>query len=79
MHAKGDSIVEKKYRVIVQLGMTPRYLDLHCHEAQYEVDVGVNEVCDLLDGHVAREEGVGVRGMQMDTTCVSSQGSLMHR
>ncbi len=69
----------KEHRVILQLGMTPRYLDLHCHEAQYEVDVGVNEVRDRLGKDVAREELVEVRGMQMDTTCVSSQGSLMHR
>lgn len=37
-------------RAAVQLGMTPRYLDPRCHEALYEIDVGVNEVCERLDG-----------------------------
>jgi hypothetical protein len=53
--------VEKENGVVCQLGVTPRYLDPRCHEALYEVDVGVNEVCDL-NGNVAREEGAVVRG-----------------
>ncbi|MBS0181437.1 MAG: hypothetical protein JSS39_03490 [Nitrospira sp.] len=62
-------MVEKVNSAVIQLGRTPRYLDVRCHEALYEVDVGVNEVSDLLDGNVAREEGSGVRGMQMSRTC----------
>lgn len=40
MHARSDSIVEKESSVVVQLGVVPRYLDPHCHEALYEVDEG---------------------------------------
>lgn len=69
----------KVQRVIVQLGLTPRYLDLHCHEAQYEVDVGVNEVRDRLDGEVARDTSAGIRGLEMSRTCASQQGTLTHR
>lgn len=62
MHAKGDSIVEEATPVPLQLGMTPRYLDVRCHEALYEVDLGVNEVRDRLGSDVAREAGAEVRG-----------------
>lgn len=51
MQARGDSIVEKVNSVDVQLGMTPHYLDLQCHEALYEVDLGVNEVRNRPDAH----------------------------
>jgi len=43
-------MVKKENSVAIQLGVTPRYLDPRCHEALYEVDMGVNEVCDLLNG-----------------------------
>ena len=41
-----------------QLGMTPRYLDSYCHEALYEIDVGVNEVCNRLVWDAAGLEGI---------------------
>ncbi|NGZ08197.1 MAG: hypothetical protein CV088_02280 [Nitrospira sp. LK70] len=71
--------MEQVNSMAIQLGMTPHYLDARCHEALYEVDVGVNEVRGRLGKDVAREELVGVRGLQMDTTCISSQGSFTHR
>ena len=71
--------MKKQNSMIVQLGMTPRYLDLYCHEALYEIDVGVNEVRDRLDGEVAREEGAGIREVQTNRTCASPQTSLPHR
>ena len=44
-----------------QLGMTPRYLDSHCHEAMYEIDAGVNEVYDRLDWEDAGLEATSDR------------------
>lgn len=72
-------MVEKENGVVFQLGLTPRYLDPRCHEALYEVDVGVNEVCDLPNGNIACEEGSGVRGLQMSRIGASPQTRLMHR
>lgn len=79
MQARGDSIVQNESNVVVQLGMTPRYLDLHCHEALYEVDVGVNELRDQPEGDVVRGERAGVRGLHVSRTGASPQGSLMRR
>lgn len=79
MPSKGDSIVGKGNRVVIQLGVTPSYLDRRCHEALYEVDVGVNEVRDRLGRDVAREESAGVQGLQTSRTCASPQTGLMHR
>lgn len=55
--------MEKMNSMVIQLGMTPRYLDPRCHEALHEVDVGVNEVRDRLRKNVEREELVEVRGL----------------
>ena len=41
--APGDSIMEKENGMVIQLGVTPRYLDPRCHERLYEIDMGVNE------------------------------------
>ena len=46
---------------VAQLGMTPRYLDSRCHEALYEIDVGVNEVCGRLTWDDADLEGISHR------------------
>lgn len=46
---------------VAQLGMTPRYLDSRCHEALYEIDMGVNEVCNRLDWDDAGLEGISYR------------------
>lgn len=43
---------------VVQLGMTPRYLDTHCQEALYEVDVGINELQGRPDGAASSPEGM---------------------
>ena len=72
-------MMKKENRVIMQLGVTPRYLDPRCHEALYEVDVGVNEVRGRLDGDVAGEEDTGIRGLQMSRICASPQGNRTHR
>jgi hypothetical protein len=50
-HGRGGSIVAEENVVLRRLGMTPLYLDARCHEALYEVDVGVNEALYTLDMH----------------------------
>ncbi len=35
--------MKKENGVVIQLGVTPRYLDPRCHERLYEIDMGVNE------------------------------------
>lgn len=72
-------MVEKTNSVILQLGVTPRYLDPRCQEALYEVDVGVNEVRVRLDGAVVGEEASGIREVQMSKIYASSQGNRTRR
>jgi hypothetical protein len=50
--------VEEHDGGVAQLGTTPRYLDSRCHEALYEIDVGVNELYDRLDRGDAGLEGI---------------------
>lgn len=72
-------MVEKANTVILQLGTTPRYLDPRCHEALYEVDVGVNEVRVRLDGAVVGEGDAGSREVQMSRIYASSQANRTRR
>ncbi len=71
-------MVEKENSVVVQLGMTPCYLDPHCHEALYEVDVGVKELCDRPEGAVASREGARDRQLAASRTRGSQEASIVH-
>ena len=42
-------MVEKENGVVLQLSVTPGYLDPRCHERLYEVDLGGNERRDRPD------------------------------
>ncbi len=63
---------------VVQLGITPRYLDPHCHEALYEVDVGVNEARDRPEGDVSSREGARAHKLSANSTCASQEESIVH-
>lgn len=41
--------MEEQDGAVVQIGMTPHYLDPRCHEALYEVDVGAYGVRERRD------------------------------
>jgi hypothetical protein len=62
----------------IQLGPTPLYLDPRCHEALYEIDVGVNEVREQLNGGNGTRKGNSSQGLSVNSIGQSRQEDLMH-